>query len=721
MMFNQEINNFKKELETMEEKHKEQEIKRKWSKNIISLDYFLTKEDSEIFLNYLEETDVKQRIRYLYTLKDTYTKHSTLIYRKRKEVYKKIYCIIAKENNLSTDLTKNKKVFFQYLKLPKYKSLYKEIKSIDEKYKKSKTFIINIERLIKIEKKMYKETLNKILPLEEEQLTDYSKILSHDSIATRNLSIFLQDILKDNYIKRYGISLDNFMPEEIDNLFLQISRVKEEEKEEICLLGKDVLKNYLRTISKEEVSKRNFIKKLIALFEENISVEIVEKTDTSSYYTILKLLSEDDRNYPLIKELISKIDNFKYARYQNNHIVFYLLDEMIKNYKLKLVNQGLKFTDPLFYKEVIKLILKENNLTNEEKIKYLEMLSSFETYCQSKKYISMSEISKDIAELSYLNQELPEIEDKTDKLKQQQLILKNVNLHDLTKHYFYTSIEKIFPTENTFTFMIDKIKNYAFSIKYQESGDITLGIHILDNSKLIPLDSEILNHKEYLLRLGTNDLYPTMNLNYTIYPNNKISSLKISPSLLKIDKVIPESDLKKYQTYPFLKDLNKILKIKSKSQSVLLNNSFIIKELIQNILSKEITEIFKSMEVPFIYEEERIDEEKMLKNHNDICQILSKLSKTESYQIINIIKNTKDKYYTMTPTDTSRIILDETTPLGIYLQSTIHKIQEGKYDLSEEIKMISYLLDTLNNEEYTSYQVRNENNKNLKKILKPIN
>ena len=111
----------------------------------------------------------------------------------------------------------------------------------------------------------------------------------------------------------------------------------------------------------------------------------------------------------------------------------------------------------------------------------------------------------------------------------------------------------------------------------------------------------------------------------------------------------------------------------------------------------------------------------MLKNHNDICQILSKLSKTESYQIINIIKNTKDKYYTMTPTDTSRIILDETTPLGIYLQSTIHKIQEGKYDLSEEIKMISYLLDTLNNEEYTSYQVRNENNKNLKKILKPIN
>ena len=163
------------------------------------------------------------------------------------------------------------------------------------------------------------------------------------------------------------------------------------------------------------------------------------------------------------------------------------------------------------------------------------MLSSFETYCQSKKYISMSEISKDIAELSYLNQELPEIEDKTDKLKQQQLILKNVNLHDLTKHYFYTSIEKVFPTENTFTFMIDKIKNYAFSIKYQESGDITLGIHILDNSKLIPLDSEILNHKEYLLRLDTNDLYPTMNLNYTIYPNNKISSLKISPSLLKID------------------------------------------------------------------------------------------------------------------------------------------------------------------------------------------
>ena len=724
MMSDKEIkmNNLLNELEEMEEKHKIQELKRKWIKNIISTGYFLTEEESEIFLKYLEELDSKKRIQHLHMLKEIYTKHNILIYRKRKEVYKKVYCIIAKENNLSDDLNKNKKLFFQYLKLPRYKLLYKEIRLINEKYKKSKTFIINIERLVKIEKKMYKETLSKILPLEEEPLTDYSKILSYDSIVARNLSIFLQDILKDNYIKRYGASLDLFMPSEINNLFYQISNAREEEKEEICLLGKDVLKNYLRTISKEEVSKRNFIKKLIVLFEENIPVEIVEKTDTSSYYNILRLLSEDDRNYPIIKKLISKVDNFKYAKYQNNHIVFYLLDEMIKNYKLKLVNQGLKLIDPIFYKEVIKLILKEIDLTNEEKIKYLDILSSFEKYCQSKKYISMSEIDKDISELfSCLNKELPTLEEKTDNLEQQQFILKNVSLPNLVQYYLYTAKEQTFPSENTFTFMIDKIKKYAFSIKYQENGAITLGIHILDNSKLLPLDSEILDHKECLLKLDTNNLYPTIDFNYTIFPNNKISSLKISSSLLKVDKVILESDLKKYQTYPFLKVFNKILKTKSKNKNIILNNSSRIKELISNILSKEMKEIFKKNDIPFIYEEEKLNEDKMIKNHNNICQILSKLSKQESHQIFDIIKHTKEKYYTTTPTDTSKIILDETTPLGIYLQSTIHKIQEGKYDLSEEIKMISYLLDTLNSSEYTSYQVRNENHKNLRKILNQTN
>lgn len=716
------MNNLINELEEIEEKHKVQELKRKWIKNVISIGYFLTEEESGIFLKYLEESDFKKRIKYLYVLKEIYTKHNILIYRKRKEVYKKNYDIIAKENNLSDDLIKNKKLFFQYLKLPEYKVLYKEIKLMNEQYKKSKTFIINIGRLIKIEKKMYKETLKKVLPLEEEPITDYNEILSYNSTITRNLANFLQDILKDNYIKKYGTSLDHFMPNEIDHLFNQISNAREEEKEEICILGKDVLKNYLRTISKEEVSKRNFIKKLIALFEENIPSASIEEVDTNSYYNILRLLSEDDNNYPVIKELISKIDNFKYARYQNNHIVFYLLDEMIKNYKLKLVNQGLKLVDPLFYKEVIKLILKENNLTNEEKLKYLDILSSFEKYCQSKKYISMSEISKDISELlSSLNQELPIIEDKKDRLEQQQFILKNVAIPNLIQYYLYTAKEQTFPKDNTFTFMIDKIKNYAFSIKYKENGTIILGIHILDNSKLLPLDSEILNHKEYLVKLDTNNLYPTIDFNYIIYPNNKVSSLKISSSLLKVDKIIQEGDLKKYQTYPFLKDFNKILKIKSKNKNMILNNSTRIKELISNILSKEIKEIFKNNNIPFIYEEEKVNEDKMIQNHNDICQILSNLSKQESHQIFNIIKYTKEKYYTMTPTDTSKIILDETTPLGIYLQSTIHKIQEGKYDLSEEVKMISYLLDTLNSSEYTSYQVRNENHKNLRKILKSTN
>ena len=70
---------------------------------------------------------------------------------------------------------------------------------------------------------------------------------------------------------------------------------------------------------------------------------------------------------------------------------------------------------------------------------------------------------------------------------------------------------------------------------------------------------------------------------------------------------------------------------------------------------------------------------------------------------------------------TSTIELNPDTSLGIYLLSTIHKIQDGTYSQEEAIKTISYLLEKLNKTNYTPYQVRNENNKELRKVLKPQN
>ena len=718
----EKVNLFLKKLETAEEPTKSDKTKNELVKNIMLLDYFLSEEELIIFLNYLESSDADQKLKYLNTLNDAYNNYNILLHIKKKKIYKKIYRIIAKENKLSSNLKKNKKEFFKYLTLEKYESLQKEILNIDEKIQKNNKFIIYIEKLIKNEKK---EKIIKATPKKEkEKLTDYTELLSSQSILAKEFSKFLQEILQDVYIRKYNIALDSSIPKEISDLFEKIQKQSKEEKEELCLLGLDVIKNYLRTISKEEVYKRKFLKKIILLFEKNLNDTYSNFYDTTTYYEILKILSKDDRNYSIIQQIITEIPIFLEARDENTHIVFYLLDEMIYNYKLKLLNHGLVYQNPMFYKEIIKLLLKENHLTEDEQEKYKTILLSFEKYCKNKKYVSMSEVSKTVMELtSLLEKNIYSTKDTSEKLRQEQLCLENSILPNLIQYYQDSNRETITSTENTFTFMIEKIENYAFSVKYNKDGSITLSIHILDNSKLLSLDNNLLNHKEYLLRIDTNHLYPTMNFSYTIYPNNEVSTLNFSFSLLKVEEIIAESNLTNEQKYPFLKDFIKILKKKEKTTNQFIepNSTNKIQILIKDILSFDIKKILKRADILFIYQEEKINEEKFCQNHNEICQLLSRLPKEEAYQIFDIMRKSKDKYYTVTPTDTSKIILDETTPLGIYLQSIVHKIQEGKYDLSTEIKTISYLLDALNKNEYTPYQVRSENHKKLKKILKPTN
>ena len=705
----QEINLLEKEFIS-----KQEEIKRKYLLNILMTNYFLSEKELNLFINYLKSG----KISYLYQLKDIYLLHNIQNYHKKKEMTKEIIQIIAKENNLPLDLKKNKKILRQHLELAKYQNLKEKLTNINLEYKKNKLFLKNLKKLIKLEKS---QENNQKSSKEDngEQLKDFSDYFTYQTNLNQELSLFLNQLCCGDYLKKYGEELNHFIPEDIIKIFEKINKLPEFAQEEVCLLGKDVLKNYLRTISKENATEKNFIKNIIHLFEKNLPLEGNNNTiDTSAYYHILSYLSEDDRNYPILKKLIIQIDNFKYAR-ENNHILFYLLDKFIQNYKVKLVNQGIPYTDPTFYKEIIQLIFEQTNpLSESETDKFLETISDFVNYCKKRKYISLSEVNKDLSQIiSSLHQEKVKEEELTEE---QENILKNYTFPNLINYYQKSSIDEVKDDKFTKTYLLNKIQNVAFSIHYTEDGSITFTTHLLDNSKLLSFDSDLLSHQDKLIQIKPGLNYPALSFSYTLMPDNTILPLRVTPSLINITKVFSEKDMQNHQENSILNDSISIVKqINNTSEEI-----FTVSSFLQNIhqkLSSDIQEIFQKNNIPFIYQEEIKDKNLIHKNHNQICQALSEIDKEEAHLIFNIINDSEEKYYTKENTTTSTIELNPNTSLGIYLLSTIHKIQKETYQKEEEIKTISYLLEKLNKTSYTPYQVRNENNKQLRKILKPTN
>ncbi len=704
------------EQENKDQNGKKETIKRKYLLNIIMINYFLSKEELTLFINYLNEEKISKRLSSLYKLKDIYLLNNIKNYQKKKEIINEVVQKIAKENNISLDLRKNKKVLRQHLELEKYQQLKEKVSIANLEYKKSKLILKYINKLIKIEKKQ--EEMNKQSKEQEniKQLKDFTDYFTYQTNLNQKLSDLLNELCHGIYLKKYGEGLNHFIPEDITKIFKEINKLPEFAKEEVCLLGKDVLKNYLRTLPKENTTEKNFIKKIIHLFEENLPLEVKNNTlDTSSYYNILSCLSEDDKNYSIIEKLVLQIDNFKYAR-QDNHILFYLLDKFIQNYKVKLVNQGIQYTDPSFYKEIIKLIFNQTNPLSEIEIEqFLDKISDFINYCKKRKYISLSEVNEDISEIiSSLHQEKAEKEEYN--ILEQENILKNVAFPNLVN--YYQRISKELVKENTF--MFNKRKNTAFSISCDENGTITFTTHLLDNSKLLSFESELLSHQERLIKLEKETTYPVLSFSYSLTKDNVLLPLKITSSLVNINEVFSEKDIQTNPQNPILKDSISILqKLNNTSEEITTVSSFF--QLVDYVLCSNIKEIFQKNNIPFIYQEEITDKSLTHRNHNQICQVLSEIDKEEAHTIFNIIDENKDKYYTMKNNTTSTIELNPDTSLGIYLLSTIHKIKEGTYSQEEAIKTISYLLEKLNKTNYTPYQVRNENNKELRKVLKPQN
>lgn len=601
-------------------------------------------------------------------------------------------------------------------KLNNYKKNYVErLESIHETFSRS-----NIVRKKPVNVSFPKPKNNKVT--DTDLYTDYSELLKFsEPIVGELFGSFLYDIRTSKFMDEYSSGLQYELPIEIEKLLKRTDTLSKEELLTLSVLTIDVSRNKIRSIGKDSIYasiEKDFLRRIIKIFErlKPISYEVIDE-DTSTYYDILEELIDNDANYTYISKLMKEIPNFVEARKDNKHFVFLLLDEFIKNYKLKLVNQRLPFVEPDFYKELLGLNFSlKPSFSEQEKLDFSLLLVTFKDYVISKNYNNVEKVFSDIDFIANSMDNIEIKEEKTDDKVTEELSSLKYGMADVSNSY----LKNNYSVSTAFKF--NNISNYAFSVDYGSDDNIILKIHILDTASFVKDDSliyeEMKNNDVELPRFELNSFYPAMTFIYTIF-NNEISDVRVTSSIVNISEEYFNQDLNNYIDNPHIKYLFSVFKrIKDYKNIDVINYSQDgIKDFTDSILNKDITKSFTDNNMPFIYKTCLENGQDLVRiNHNAICDKLIDIPKVEAHKVFDILDEVYDSYYVP---NNGKLELDSSKFLGLYLLTTIHKIQDGIYDISKVEEELSELLVTLNNKEkYLPSSVLKSNERNVKRMVR---
>lgn len=147
-----------------------------------------------------------------------------------------------------------------------------------------------------------------------------------------------------------------------------------------------------------------------------------------------------------------------------------------------------------------------------------------------------------------------------------------------------------------------------------------------------------------------------------------------------------------------------------------------MKDLISSHLSKKISSRLEAGRVPFIYKSVLPNQEELIeRNHNNTCEILSKIPKPTAHRIYDILdqKEPTSTYYIPNKTELSKIETNSMTLEGTYLLEILHRIQEQRYNPDEAGEEVKTLLQELNsNHEYVPSCLSSHNDKQVYRMVK---
>ena len=723
-----------------------EERRKKTISDIELINYWISDEAKEKFQLYKETGFYNERLSILKELQSIYTKALQEQKSYKKEMTENIYRMVAVDSNIKQGLPTSKKLIYAQMNKEEYSSLKEKLEDMTSELRKCHQLLECIIHLKELDNAQIKLLTNPEL-VNEELIENYDFIEPKNEIE-KDFQRILRKLVLGKYTSEYSNMPVRFIPEEVKELLNHMLNLPEYELEELTILAIDVIKQKRKNINKEENRwEKAFLKNIEKEFIRIKPVFYeIEDEDTSVYYDILNKLMQDDRNYEYIKKLL-EIEEFTKARTtykeqedqgrkkvitrRKEHIVLLVLDNFIKNYKLKLQNQGFDYIEPAYYKEIIKLFInKETELTQEEQDKYYLRLEEFKEYIKGKGYQSTEKVLTDIEEIETFDNNYEKSNVQNNRVQyfdnEQRGEIYEYLLNDGIIRNYRKGYPEFKTTDTVRTFQIEGVEPFAFSISYNQDGSKRVGIHVLDTTTIINGNEYIAKELECgydkLPTLNTKREYPTMMFETTIQRNNNLESLKISPANIKIDAYYNGRDLDNYREIPTLKEfVNWLGLIRDKinyEENIYQESS--MENIIESYLSETISLKLESEKIPFIYQSSLPNaEELILKNHNAICQDLYKIERKKAHQIFDIMHDQESKYYIPSKTSESRIEINPSTEEGIYLLNTIHRIGMNRYNPEEAETEVKELLEKLNEQhEYVPSSLEKSNEKGIKKILK---
>ncbi len=471
----------------------------------------------------------------------------------------------------------------------------------------------------------------------------------------------------------------------------------------------DSIKYRLRNTPKDDIEKRKLIKNVRILFDFTIKSykEENKMVDHNYLFNVADYFFTTEDYFMYLKKIVNEVPeivNVKHVRNdskESEHIVNYLVDIFIENYKTMLFDKKKDYISKDYLREVYFLFTKcpYLYLTGEEKREIDGKLSNFMSVVN--KNITSSRrkqaVKNDLADM-YTNRLY--FDNKKENLKmldehklECQLNNLFINMkNDITK---FSRVD--LTNENSITL---NSKYHAYSLE-KDSDKTILKIHVIDLYNLIPaystLDKYLFNksfsHEQLddiiLHNVGMirDKVYPTITYEIVFNDkgdykeqNNKVN-FNVYNSKIKIKKCYSDYDLVYSRDDQVLNSyINLYRKSLIKNHFCYSENYFMddINKYFETVLNDCVIKYFENNKLPFIYSGVRSRNKNEYVNiMNNIGHVLTRLDKEEFNKIYQVLSSgLNDSFYSTKPFN-GNYQLSIMNPLdysGILMQRILHEL-----------------------------------------------
>lgn len=461
-------------------------------------------------------------------------------------------------------------------------------------------------------------------------------------------------------------------------------------------LGLKLLLNNLKIRIKDfdkTDKNRNYFKTIYKKFKElnDIYKDFNTKEKISPYFSMIMYFLQNEINYLYIKKLIKMHHEIVNIRYNNKHIIFYILEEYFKNFEKMVKDRNSDYININYLREVYLLFLTNSSLrlTTEEKEALDLKINDFLERCKNtlikeKRKKAVEEDLKDMRSTEmYQIPPAYKVFEMTDDILGYE---SNCVIQNLKTCHENEIVEKAFVYGNR-AFKLAREKDmvtltmYSIDLSNYILRKSLLGAYLY-NCELIA--EKVDNFTTDCLRFRENEKYPAFAHKITFNKDGNIKKYSLSKETIFINKIYSYNS--NDEEINLLRKLNNIVVSKNGGKTSEYD-LYIINKNFEDLINKEFIKFINQEKLPYLYYGKILfDEKEVERKLFDLSSELYKLNKSDSRDVKHILgAEIDEKHYSVYPIPNANYelkLFEPFTFLGLETQRMLNDLyfNQRKYD-----------------------------------------